>query len=47
MGIQISHDDAVVTEDKKKVKIGETAGDSGNVNVMNVDRDIVNGGFSG
>ena len=48
MGVEVSHDDVVITKVKKNVKvwckIGETAGDRGYVNVMNVDKEIVDGG---
>ena len=47
MGVEVSHDD-VITKVKKKMKvwceIGGTDGYKGNVNVMNVDGDIVDGG---
>ena len=47
MGVEDSHDDVVITEVKKKVKvwceIGGTAGHSGDVDVMNVDGHTVEG----
>ena len=48
MGIEVSHDDVVViTEVKKKVKVWReirgTAGYRRDVNLMNVDRNIVDG----
>ena len=40
MDVEVSHDDVVMTEVKKKVKVSceirGTAGDRGNVNVMNI-----------
>ena len=49
MGEEVFHDDVVITEVKKKLKvwcqIRGTAGDMGNV--MNIDGDIVNGGCNG
>ena len=51
MGVEVSHDDAVITEVKKKVKvwceIGGTAAHKGDVNVMNVDGDLVDDGCNG
>ena len=51
MGVEVSHGDVVIMELRKKVKvwceIGETAGYRGDVNVMNVDRDIVDDGCNG
>ena len=48
MGVEVSHDDDVITEVKKKVKVWcefrVTAGDKRDVNAMNVDGDIVDGG---
>ena len=45
MGVEVSHDDVVITEVKKRVKvrceIRGTTGYRGDVNVMNVDGDIV------
>ena len=50
MGAEVSHDD-VIKEVKKKVKlwceIGETTGNIGDVNVMNIDGDIVDDGCNG
>ena len=51
MGVEISHEDVVITEVKKKVKvwcgIEGTTRDRGHVNVMNVNRDIVDGDCNG
>ena len=51
MAVEVSHDDVVITEIKKKVKvwceIGGTAGDRGNVNVIHFNRDIVDDSFDG
>ena len=51
MDVEVSHDDVVITEVKKKVKVWceivGTAGYSGDVNVMNEDGDIVAGGCDG
>ena len=51
MGVEVSHDDVVITEVEKKVKvwceIGGTAGDRGDVNAMNVGRYIVDAGRNG
>ena len=51
MGVEVSHDYVVIMEVKMKVKvwceIEGLAGDRGDANVMNVDRDIVNGGCNG
>ena len=45
MSVEVSHDDVVITEVKKKVKvrleIGETTGYRRDVNIVNVDGDIV------
>ena len=51
MGVEVFHDDVVITEVKKKVKawceIRRTGRDRGGVNVMSNDGDIVNGGCNG
>ena len=51
MGVDVSHDDVVMTKVKNKLKvwceIGRTAGDKEDVNAMNVDGDIVYGGCNG
>ena len=51
MGVEASHDNVVITEVKKRVKvwceIGGTAGYRGDVNVMKVDGDIFEGGCNG
>ena len=51
MGIEISHDEVVITDVKKKVKvrceIGGQLDTGGGVNIMNFDRDIVDGGCNG
>ena len=51
MGVEVSHDDVVITEVKKKVKvrceIGGTAGYRVDVIIVNVDGDIVGGGCNG
>ena len=48
---QVSFDDVVITEVKMKVKvrceIRGTAGYRGDVNIVNLDGDIVNGGCNG
>ena len=50
MGVQVSHDN-VIMEVKKKLKvrceIGGTIGYRRGVNIMNFDRDIVDGGWNG
>ena len=47
MGVQVSHDDVVIMEVKKKVKvwceIGGTTGYRGDENIVNDDGDIVSG----
>ena len=50
MGVEVSHDDVVITEVKKKVKVRCEIGGTGyreNVNIMNVDGDIVDSGCNG
>ena len=51
MGVEVSHDDVVITEVKKEMKvwceIGWTAGYTGDVNVVNVEEDIVDDGCDG
>ena len=51
IGVEVSHDDVVITKVKKKVKvryeIGGTSGYRGDVFNMNVDGDIVDGGCNG
>ena len=51
IGVEVSHDHVVITERIKKVKvrcgIGRTTGYKGDVNIMNVDGDIVDGGCNG
>ena len=51
MDMEVSHDDVVITEVRKKMKvspeIGRTAGDRGYVNVKNVDGDIVDDSCNG
>ena len=46
-GVEVSHDDVIILEVEKKVKvwceIGGTVGYRGNVNIMNVYGDIVDG----
>ena len=48
MGVEVSHDDVVIMEAKKKVKvrceIGETTEYRGDINFVYVDGDIVDGG---
>ena len=48
MGVEVSHDDVIIMEVEKRVKvwceIRGTAGYGGDVNIMNVDGDIVDGG---
>ena len=49
--VEVSFDDVVITKIKNKVevwcKIGGTAGDTGELNVMNLDGDIVEDGCNG
>ena len=49
--VEVSFDDVVITKIKNKVevwcKIGGTAGDTGELNVMNLDGDIVDRGNIG
>ena len=51
MGVEVSHDDVVIMEVKKKVKvrceIEGTTGYRGDVNIVNVDGYIVDGGCNG
>ena len=51
MGVGVSHDHVVITEVKKRVKvrceIRGTTGYRGDVNIMNVDGDIVDGVCNG
>ena len=51
MGVEVSHGDGAITEIEKNVEnwgeIGRTEGDRGDVNVMNVDGNIVDGGCYG
>ena len=51
MGVEVSHDDVVITEVKRKLKvwceIGRTAGYKRDVHFINVDGDIVYGGYNG
>ena len=51
MGVEVSHDEVVITEVKNKVKvrceIGGTNGYRGNINIMNIDGDIVDGSCDG
>ena len=50
MGVEVCHDDEIITEVKKMGKVwcetGGTAGYRGDVNIMKVDEDIVNGGHN-
>ena len=45
MGVEVSHDDAIIMEVKKKVKvkseIGGSTGYRGDANIVNVNGDIV------
>ena len=51
MSVEVSRDDFVITEVKKKVKIwyetGGTTGYKGDVNIVIADGDIVDGGCNG
>ena len=48
MGVEVSHDDVIIMEVEKRVKvwceIRGAAGYGGDVNIMNVDGDIADGG---
>ena len=51
MGVEVSNDDFVITEFKKKVKawceIGGKTDDRRNVNIIYIDRDIIDGSCNG
>ena len=51
MGVEVSHDDVVLTEVKKRVEfrceIGGTTGYRGDIIIMNADGDIVDDGCNG
>ena len=49
MGVEVSQDDVFITEVKKTVKVWDEINGTAreNINVMNVDGDIVDGGCKG